>query len=109
MATVDNNGKITAVGPGQTYIAATGTFSADSVFVIVARLAGAPVLRSDLTTFVTTAGATTAVNIILDPRSTPVGGIAVVVGFTVATPVFGPVSIFGDQGPVTFTVPVGPP
>ncbi len=101
VATVDAQGRITAVGEGATWVAAIATNSADSVFVIVPRAAGGPVLRSDLTTYLVTAGDVTTINVVLDARQTSVGAATVAVGYTTATGVFG--------SGVTYTVPTGPP
>src|SRR5439155_9290601 len=45
VATVDAAGRVTAVGPGQTWVTATSHDIADSIFVIVARSTTGPVLR----------------------------------------------------------------
>jgi hypothetical protein len=100
VATVDAQGKITAVGEGQTYVAALGLTSADSVFVTVTRSPSGPVLRSNLTTFTTKAGDITFIDIYLDTRSTPVGAATVSIGYTTAVSVFSGVSA---------TTPTGPP
>ena len=100
VATVDGQGKITAVGEGTTWVVVQATGSADSVFVTVPRSGGGPVLRSDLTTYLVKAGDTTFVNVLIDARQTPVGAATVAVGYTsTATPVF----------KVTYTIPAGPP
>ena len=101
VATVDAQGKITAVGEGTTWVAVQGVSSSDSVFVIVPRSAAGPVLRSDLTTFLVKAGDVTFVNVLLDTRQTPVGAATVAVGYTTATAVFG----FN----ASYTIPAGPP
>lgn len=101
VATVDAQGRITAVGEGTTWVVVQGVGSSDSVFVTVPRSAAGPVLRSDLTTFLVKAGDVTFVNVLLDTRSTPVGAATVAVGYTTITPVFG----FN----VTYTIPTGPP
>ncbi|MEP6989692.1 MAG: Ig-like domain-containing protein [bacterium] len=101
VATVDAQGRITPVGEGAAWVVAIAMNSADSVFVIVPRAAGGPVLRSDLTTYLVTAGDVTTINVVLDARQTSVGAATVAVGFTTATGVFG--------SGVTYTVPTGPP
>ncbi len=100
VATVDALGKITARGEGQTYVAALGLSSADSVFVTVTRTAAGPVLRSNLTTFTTKAGDVTLIDVYLDTRATAVGAATVAIGYTTAVTVFTSVSI---------TIPAGPP
>lgn len=99
VANVDAQGKITAVGSGQVWLVATGSVSADSVYVVVPVTSSGPVLRSDLTTFNVKAGATTVVNIILDTRSTPIGGAELVVGFTSTPSVFGILSYVATGTP----------
>jgi hypothetical protein len=101
VATVDVQGRITAVGEGTTWVVVQGAGSSDSVFVIVPRRAAGPVLRSDLTTFLVKAGDVTFVNVLLDTRSTPVGAATIAVGYTTITAVFG--------YNVTYTIPTGPP
>jgi hypothetical protein len=100
VATVDAQGKITARGEGQTYVAAQGLTGVDSVFVLVTRSSTGPVLRSDLTSFRTKAGDVTTIDIYLDTKSTPVGAATIAVGYTTAVSVFTSVSI---------TIPTGPP
>jgi len=93
VATVDAQGTITSVGEGQVWVVATAPgWVADSIYVIVPRTSTGPVLRSDLTTFNVKAGATTVVNIILDTRSTPIGGTELSVGYTTSPTVFTNVS-----------------
>ena len=100
VATVDAQGRVTAVGEGTTWVAVLAPGTADSVFVIVPRAGGGPVLRSDLTTYLVKAGDVTFVNVLIDTRSTPIGAATVAVGYTsVSSPVFG----------LTFTIPTGPP
>ena len=100
VATVDAQGKITAVGEGTTWVAVQGVSSADSVFVTVPRSAAGPVLRSDLTTYLVKPGDVTFVNVLIDTRQTPVGAATIAVGYTtIASQVFS----------VTYTVSAGPP
>jgi hypothetical protein len=101
VATVDAQGKITAVGEGTTWVAVQGLASADSVFIVVPRSATGPVFRSDLTTYLVKAGDVTFVNVLIDTRSTPVGAATVAVGYTTAT------SVFGFN--MTYTIGTGPP
>ena len=101
VATVDAQGKITAAGEGTTWVTVQGVGSSDSVFVTVPRSAAGPVLRSDLTTYLVKAGDVTFVNVLIDPRQTPVGAATIAVGYTTVTAVFG----FN----VTYTIPTGPP
>jgi hypothetical protein len=100
VATVDAQGRITARGEGQTYVAAVGLTSADSVFVTVTRSATGPVLRSNLTTFTTKAGDITFIDVYIDTRATAIGAATVAIGYTTAVTVFTNVSI---------TIPAGPP
>ena len=100
VATVNAQGKVTAVGEGTTWVAALGVSNADSVFVTVPRSASGPVLRSDLTTYLVKPGDVTFVNVLIDTRQTPVGAATIAVGYTsLASPVFS----------VSYTVPAGPP
>ena len=103
VATVDGQGKITAVGEGTTWVVVQveAASTVDSVFVTVPRSATGPVLRSNLSTFLVKANDITFVDVLLDARQTAVGAATVAVGYTTATAVFG----FN----VTFTVPAGPP
>ena len=89
VATVDAQGTITGVGEGQVWIAASSPgYVADSVYVIVPRNSTGPVLRSDLTTFNAKPGTTVVINVILDTRSTPIGGTELSVGFTTTPQIF---------------------
>ena len=103
VATVSSQGVITGVGEGQTWIAATAAgFAPDSVYVIVTRNSTGPVLRTDLTNYVVTAGSTVTINIILDTRSTPIGGSEFSVGYTTSPNVFNNPSVAptGTPAPV---------
>ncbi len=89
VATVSAQGAITGVGEGQVWIAASSPgYVADSVYVIVPRNSTGPVLRSDLTTFNVKRGDTLTFNVILDTRSTPIGGTELSVGFTTTPQIF---------------------
>jgi len=90
VATVDAQGTITGVGEGQVWIAATAPgLVGDSVYVIVPRTASGPILRTDLTTFNVKTGTTSfVINIVLDTRSTPIGGAEFTVGFTTFPTIF---------------------
>jgi len=89
VATVNAQGTITGVGEGQVWIAASSPgYVADSVYVIVPRNSTGPVLRSDLTTFNVKPGTTVVINVILDTRSTPIGGTELSVGFTTTPQIF---------------------
>ena len=89
VATVNAQGIITGVGEGQVWIAASSPgYVADSVYVIVPRNSTGPVLRSDLTTFNVKPGTTVVINVILDTRSTPIGGTELSVGFTTTPQIF---------------------
>ena len=103
VATVDAQGRITGVGEGQVWVAATAPgWVADSVHVIVPRTSTGPVLRSDLTTFNVKAGSTIVINIILDTRSTPIGGAELSVGYTTSPALFtsGTWAATGSPAPV---------
>jgi trimeric autotransporter adhesin len=100
VATVDGQGTITGVGEGQGWVAVTApSFAPDSVYVIVPRNSTGPLLRSDLTNFNVQAGTTIVVNVILDTRSTPVGGAELSVGYTTNPLVFQSISILGTGSP----------
>jgi trimeric autotransporter adhesin len=87
VATVNSAGTITGVGEGQVWVAARAPgWAADSVYVIVPRTTTGPVLRTDLTNYNVTAGSTIVINVILDTRSTPIGGAEFSVGYTTAPP-----------------------
>ena len=104
VATVDAQGTITGVGEGQAWIAASASgFVSDSVYVIVPRTSTGPVLRTDMTTFNVKPGTTTfVVNVILDTRSTPIGGTEFTVGFTTSPSLFTDArySITGNPAPI---------
>jgi hypothetical protein len=103
VATVDAQGTITGVGEGQVWVAATAPgWLADSVYVIVPRTSTGPVLRSDLTTFNVKPGSTLVINIILDTRSTPIGGAELSVGYTTSPTIFtgGTWSATGSPAPI---------
>ena len=57
-------------------------------------------LRSNLTTFATTAGDVTLIDVYLDTRATAIGAATVAIGYTTAVTVFTSVNI---------TIPAGPP
>src|SRR6266446_985803 len=100
VATVDGQGTITGVGEGQGWVAVMASgFAPDSVYVIVPRNSTGPLLRGDLTNFNVQAGTTIVVNVILDTRSTPVGGAELSVGYTTNPVVFQSISILGTGSP----------
>jgi uncharacterized protein YjdB len=100
VATVNAQGTITGVGEGHDWVAVTAPgFAPDSVYVIVPRNSTGPLLRSDLTNFNVQAGATIVVNVILDTRSTPIGGAELSVGFTTNPSVFTNVNVAGTGSP----------
>lgn len=92
IATVDAAGKIVAVAQGQTWVVASLFGASDSVYVLVTRSAGTPVLRTDLTTYTARPGDLLVVNVILDPRSTQVGAATIVIGYEVENNMFQSVS-----------------
>jgi hypothetical protein len=67
------------------------------------------VLRSDLTTYTVAAGSTIAFNIILDTRSTPIGGAELSVGFTTSPNIFtgGTYAATGSPPPVVSNLQQG--
>jgi len=69
------------------------------VYVIVPRNSTGPLLRGDLTNFNVQAGATIVVNVILDTRSTPIGGAELSVGYTTNPIVFQSINIVGTGSP----------
>jgi uncharacterized protein YjdB len=100
VATVDAQGTITGVGEGQGWVAVTAPgFAPDSMYVIVPRNSTGPLLRGDLTNFNVQAGTTIVVNVILDTRSTPIGGAELSVGYTTNPVVFQSISILGTGSP----------
>jgi uncharacterized protein YjdB len=100
VVTVDAQGTVTGVGPGQVWVAATADgFAPDSMYVIVPRNSTGPVLRSDLTEYRVKAGASVVVNIILDTRATPIGGTELTVGYTTNPTVFQSVSVAATGSP----------
>jgi uncharacterized protein YjdB len=110
VATVDAQGAITGVGTGQVWVVATAPgWAPDSVYVIVPRTSTGPVLRTDLTTFNLKTGTTTVVNVILDTRSTPIGGAELSVGYTTSPTVFTNVgyAATGSPAPIVSNVDNG--
>jgi trimeric autotransporter adhesin len=110
VATVDAQGRITGVGEGQAWIAASAPgWVADSVYVIVPRTTTGPILRTDLTTFNVKPGTTLTFNVILDTRSTPIGGSELTVGFTTFPSLFstGNYTITGTPAPQVTNLQAG--
>jgi len=111
VATINAQGTITAVGEGQVWIAASAPgYIPDSVYIIVPRNATGPILRTDLTTFNVKPGTTNfVVNVILDTRSTPIGGAEFTVGFTTLPNMFtaASYSITGSPAPVVANLQAG--
>jgi hypothetical protein len=104
VATVDASGRITAVGPGQSWIVASLQGAGDSVFVTVTRSAAGPLLRADLATYSVRSGDTITVTFTLDPRATPVAGATVVAAFEVENNMF---SLLSAAIPTQTPMPVG--
>ena len=104
VATVDAHGTIHGVGEGQVWVAASAPgWVADSVYVIVPRNSTGPILRTDLTTFNVSPGTTNyTINVILDTRSTPIGGGEMTVGYTTFPQIF----TKGNYNPVGSPAPV---
>lgn len=88
VATVNADGRITAVAEGSAWIVATSTrANQDSVFVIVPRAGTGPVLRLDLTKFDYRVGDTISAKVLLDMRgSGSLGAITMSTGWTSYTP-----------------------
>jgi hypothetical protein len=110
VATINAQGTITGVGEGQAWIAASAPgYVADSVYVIVPRTSTGPVLRTDLTTFNVKPGATLAFTVMLDTRSTPIGGAEFTVGFTTFPTLFtaGTYAVTGTPAPVVSNLQAG--
>ena len=111
VATVDGQGTIHGVGEGQAWVAASSLgWVADSVYVIVPRNSTGPVLRTDLTTFNVSPGTTNyVINVILDTRSTPIGGAEMTVGYTTVPQIFtaGNYNPAGSPAPVVSNLQVG--
>jgi hypothetical protein len=78
-ATVDNAGRITARAEGQAWLVSSVAAGSDSVLAIIPRAAGGPIVRTNLTTYSVRAGDPVTVDLVLDPRSTPVGATSVFV------------------------------
>ncbi len=88
VATVDASGKITGVGAGATWVAATTKTSSDSVYVTVSTAAGGPLVRANLTSYQYNAGDTITASIILDARTTTIGAATLSVGWTTDNSMF---------------------
>lgn len=76
---IDNSGRFSGHAEGQAWLVATNTLGQDSVLAVVTRSAGGPVLRTSLPTYVLAPGDTTIIDVILDPRTTPVGALTALV------------------------------
>jgi uncharacterized protein YjdB len=110
VATTNAQGVITGVAEGQSWIVATAPgFAPDSIYVIVPRNTTGPVLFTDLTNYVATAGNTISVNVILDTRSTPIGGTEFSVGYSTNPVVFTNITVqaIGSPAPVVSIVQNG--
>ena len=73
VASVAADGKITAKTAGDAWIVALSDFSSDSIFVIVAASKTSPIVRTDLSTYLTKIGDTAFVQVVLDTRGKTVG------------------------------------
>lgn len=89
VAGVDNAGRITALKEGQSWIISTIPGGGDSVLTVVPRSAGGPVLRTNVATYSLSSGSVVTVDLVLDPRSTPVGAANVYVTAAYDTTSFG--------------------
>lgn len=76
---VDNTGRVTGTAEGQGFLVASNALGADSVLGVVTRAPGGPVVRTTLPTYVLAPGDTTTIDLLLDPRNTPVGAFTVIV------------------------------
>lgn len=79
LASVDNAGKITARQDGEAWVVSSLPGGGDSVLTIIPRAAGGPLLRTNLTGYAVQRGSTVTVDLVLDPRSTPVGSVSLFV------------------------------
>ena len=79
--TIDNTGRFTAHNEGQAWLLASNALGADSVLTVVTRSAGGPVVRTSLSTYVLAVGDTTVIDLVLDPRTAPVGVLTAIVTF----------------------------
>jgi hypothetical protein len=106
VASVASDGKITAKAAGDAWVVALSDFSSDSIFVIVAASKTSPILRTDLTTYLTKIGDTAFVNVVLDTRGKTIGAarLDADISFLPGTVTFVPAT--GPQAPV-FTVSSG--
>ncbi|HTE43714.1 MAG TPA: hypothetical protein VK636_00610, partial [Gemmatimonadaceae bacterium] len=104
VVTVDANGRVSAIGAGQSWIVASLQAVSDSVFVTVTRTATGPVLRADLTTYSVKSGDTITATFTLDPRTTPVAGATVVVGYETENAMF---TVISAGIPTQTPMPVG--
>ncbi len=77
--TIDNAGRFTARAEGQTFLVAANSLGADSVLSIVTRSPGGPVVRTSLGSYSLRSGDTTVMNLVLDPRTSAVGAVTVIV------------------------------
>jgi hypothetical protein len=73
VATVSADGKITAKSAGDAWIVALSDFSSDSIFVVVAASKTAPIIRTELASYLGKIGDTMFVNVVLDTRGTTIG------------------------------------
>ena len=105
IATVDATGRISAIAPGQAWIAATSTQSnSDSVLVIVPRSTG-PVLKSDITKYGFAVGDTITVRVQIDTRGASLGAVTATVTWPVWT---GPTGVFGSMSLVDVVTTASP-
>ena len=106
VASVAADGKITAKTAGDAWIVALSDYSSDSIYVIVPASKTSPIVRTELTTYVTKIGDTAVVNVVLDTRGKTVGAarIDADISFLPGTLTFVPAS--GPSAPV-FTVSSG--
>jgi adhesin/invasin len=92
VATVDATGRVSAVGPGDTWIVASLQSASDSVFVNVTRNTTGPLLRANLTTYSVRSGETVSPVVTLDPRATPLGSATVLIGYEAQNGMFFPLA-----------------
>ena len=88
LASVDNAGQITAKTEGQAWIISNMAGGGDSVLTIVPRSNGGPILRTSLASYTVKSGNAVSVDLVLDPRSTPMGSVSLFVTASYDTTTF---------------------
>ena len=100
VASVGADGRITARSAGEAWIVVNTAVSTDSVFVIVPRSADGPLVRTNVTTWLSRTNDTIFVTVFLDTRSTTVGSASLVVdvdipgvGYSYSAPATSPTAV----------------